>query len=290
MKSWIFSFVCVATLLVAIPLSKAETYSPGTIGYLYEDCQKAVQSETIEDFEKSWCGTFIQGYMDGAFAAMMKNHHNKDYPKTIAQCDEATRKERENIRNSNTCPHLHYLLTEAENPLNIARGLPIWVSWEKQHDTNILNQYASPHINRIIKSKNFCKYVIENKFDTKPFAANPYLVKISSKEWEAASKKIRENARQNYKICIKEYANSGNSEKFAASLCGASNIGLLSGVYYTDTLPVEQVDQVCATDIEIIRKHEITVQELCLPNDLSPEDILKAANTPEWKDFCKEAQ
>lgn len=288
MKNGLRALLGMVAFLVAIPFSYAdETYPPGTIGYLYEDCQKAVKADTIKDFQASWCGMFIEGYMSGAFAASMINHHKPHHYQARPQCQQAAQKERENIQNPYTCPHLHYLMTEAQTPVNIIKGLPIWIEWEKKNTPNILSRTLAPHINKAVKTPDFCKYVIAGDFKTQPFSVNPTLGNIDEKTWAKTIRAIPLPEFHERQDCKPETLEKMDESSFAKSTCGAAIIGMFAGMYLTDT-PALAHDSECAEDINTIRKQEIAARQACLPETLTPREIKEHISSSEKISFCKE--
>ncbi len=288
MKNGLLALLGMAAFLVAIPFSYAdETYPPGTIGYLYEDCKKAVKAESIKDFQASWCGAFIEGYKAGAFSAAMMNHHKQDYYKPRPQCEQAAQKERENIRNPYICPHLRYLMAEAGTPINIIKGLPIWIEWEKKNAPGILNHDLAPHINKAIKSPDFCEYAIAGKFKTQLFSVNPALANLDERTWEKTVRAIPLPEIHEREDCKPETLEKMDESSFAKSTCGAATIGMFAGMYLTDT-PARAHDPECAEDINAIRKQEIAARQACLPETLTTHEIKKLISSSKNMSFCED--
>ena len=271
-------------LISAATQVAAEDYAPGTIGYLYEDCQQAVKEDSVAKFYTHWCGIFAEGYQMGAFIAAMRNHGSyEDGPSASENCKAAVTREHEWLKDRGFCK---YRLSP-DTSLYLVEAFLSWATWLKQNHPALLEKSVIPHINQYLRHGIFCDQIKVHGLPPSGIEVNPHLAKITGKAWDTQKQLPDFSDDEALRECYKdpEYQRM-SADKFILSTCGAFHAGTLAGAYITDTPALNlDSDHDCQKEIDVMRRYEISARDACMPANVEPTDLKQLLTTQDWN-FC----
>lgn len=249
--------------------ASAQAYEPGTIGYVYESCMASLrESESAEEFEKSYCGYFIAGTMVGL---LHSNYILLTEPEETDPCKQAKNKEYDRI-NSRWCknieeklegdkPETHFIILKEWGDFLKLEGkaenifvLPVTMAW----------RYSQ------INGKSFCTYVDEMKAeDLGKEVINPDVLKGFVKNFDTGTTTLMAE----YESCRNDIRMAaGNSQKFAETKCGAEILGFIAGLFSTEHLQYNRGEVIpsCKKEIDDLYENLDVTARSCIKENTSP--------------------
>ena len=229
LRSNIFFWIALLTLAMTNVVHAAE-YKPGSMGYLYDDCAKAlVMSATPHDFLNTNCGHFLEGYGMGVLTAVGTD---PGAPNPADPCAPALQKEYDRITGA-LCPHLPDYRDAKTPPATILRAAStIAAHWHERAarltKKSPLKKQANPAINALITPGAFCTAQDKALAVRAPLAINPSLLQAN---WFDFVRTQTGTLADKYTRCqVDLQASELKETNFAATPCGLEITGFLAGL------------------------------------------------------------
>lgn len=263
-------------LALSAPASAAE-YKPGTVGYFYEDCRRALEeSRTLTELQATVCGAFAEGYAGGALVMTATQIGG---PAQGDPCAEEKQKEFDRI-NDRMCIYLPKLDPKqhtAGRMLDTAvQVLTRWIDFEKKRGkSDPFKRDAAKELNKIITPGKFCddlasSYPVQNP----AFVINPALQKIKAGDFLNTRKNV--SLRAKYEQCRKDIeAADGDTAAFSGTRCGAEISGYIAGLYSTAHLQKNRAapSKDCKKQIDRLYRSMDPAQTMCVHPDTDPLQV-----------------
>ncbi len=218
--------------LLPSALTHAAPYKPGTVGYLYESCKSALESsQTIETFDQTYCGGFIEGYMVGvaANAATIPPPPADDvcFADKKAAFDHINKRFCANLPNYQTAS-LSDIQSIAPTAANIFFR---WIEYlEEKSGKKALQKPVAQELNAMIGGGKFCNSLGAKK--TAPVetpAMSEALKNFSVLSYIDIMRK--KTLKDKYESCKRDYETSNvKTNPFRGTRCGAEITGFLAGI------------------------------------------------------------
>lgn len=248
----------------------ADSYKPGTAGYVYENCVTALEkSASPAEFLPTYCGGFAEGYGMGVLAA---NSFALGEPNDLDPCKEEKKKEYERI-NARLCKNLpDYRDTKTPPGTILQTAANIVARWHSYLLANkkekALKQSAITEINTMITPGTFCDSLDMARTE-KPLAINPALLEAN---WYDFVKTGAASLQDKYNSCKKEL----EAENFSESRCAAEITGFMTGLYSTAALQERKPAKgTCKKEVDRLYESLDMTGRLCLSPETSPELVAK---------------
>lgn len=256
------SLFLLALFLSGCTSLQTREYPVGTVGYLYNDCRAAIQQPTIEGFNHSWCGQFLDGYYGGLGITGLE-YHKKSAPKISPQCQIDAEEEIKRHRQLLQCQDYGF-----GTPLAGVRVFLAWAEWLKWNNPEMLILPLAPHFNSANKPGPFCHYSQNNTTKSAYNKMHPNLAAL--RDLSGMTKSGIED--HGWKCVERAPYKDMSAKDFIKSDCGARGAGLLAAVYSQETPAPETVSPGCTKDIRAIRRDIMLSLRICLPHQIAPED------------------
>lgn len=245
--------ICIITLLSArTSWAAGNTYAPGSVGYLYEDCRAVLQADRAQDFIDSYCFNFGIGFGFGIFGANnVIPRIGKDDP-----CHADKTRLNDHLEGRYCAAALKPPPYAVTNPVMATLHLFFgWVDYLKETGQEaVLEHSVTTALNGMVTPGSFCDRIDEavgkktyNKFPapvSKPvraFAANPLAVRKVV---------MARTLSYTYQQCKSDAA---QPDRFRASNCGAEILGYITGLNSTRWIQDNRItahDAHCAPAID----------------------------------------
>lgn len=262
-------------VFTAIPAKAQSTYKPGSLGYLYEDCKKALASGTaLREVYGSYCGAFVEGYFTGA---MIANAVNLPPPSPQDPCFADKSREYERI-NNRLCPNLPQYDPKKASAAEIMQGaagvVARWAEFlgKTNPKSDPLESSAAGSMNSLLAPGKFCDTLNQNLADDNASVfINEPLLKIDWKEYIDVQNEV--SLMKKYEMCKAEYKEAnGDPKKFRASRCGAEVIGFIAGLRSTVHLQTREApaNPACTKEIDRLYRGLNVAESMCVTPDTDP--------------------
>lgn len=244
LRAWLLALTFIACAPQPAKAQDTPAYAPGTIGYLYEDCRTALQSETADGLTGSYCFNFGIGYGFGGLNA------NGLMPVVEKNDPCAADKEKLYDRfDTRFCPAVLQPPPQAmKSP--ILATLHLFFGWvddlKENGKDDVLSQPVTAALNDMIMPGAFCEKVTAHMNDAFPYEISPAVRKFATNLLAVRKTVMARTLTATYEQCTQDIE---SPDTFRASLCGAEALGYLTGVNSTrqalDT-PIEADEKSCA--------------------------------------------
>ncbi len=272
MARYFFIAAFFAAIFISPALGAAD-YKPGTVGYLYEDCRKALaDSASLGALQASVCGAFTEGYFWGVSSAdWAVLTSSPDGP-----CGQERQQEYERINNRG-CGALPRLNPETESAgviLGTATDILVrWVDFEKKNGrSDPLNRPAVKALNGIITPGPFCDDLAKSyPAQGLPFSINAALRTMTMRDFAEARKNLSLGAK--HEQCRKDVAAAGGDPaKFMGTRCGAEISGYIAGLHSTKHLQKNRPppSKACKKEIDRLYRSLNVTDGMCVTYQTSP--------------------
>lgn len=265
--------IFLANLALFAPAYAAQNYEPGTIGYFYNDCKKALaESSTLTALQETPCGAFAEGYLTGA---MISNGVVlTESPDDPCAAELKTEYDRINARICKNLPVFDLQKTDAGTMLKTAIEIVTrWIEFEdRSAKKDPLMRSATKELATVMSPGNFCDDLKSSYArQTQPFQINPALLKFSVKDFLSARENIKLSAK--FEQCKKDLtASKGSSVEFVASRCGSEISGFIAGLHTTAYLQKDRAtpSEACKKPIDRLYKTLNSAETMCVNFDTNP--------------------
>ena len=268
--------ISIFILLALAPSAFAQdSYKPGSLGYVYEDCKKALEgAASLPALYESYCGAFSEGYFTGA---MIANAVSLPPANPQDPCYEDKTREYERI-NNRMCPNLpKYDMkqiaagTIMQDTANIVGR---WVEFlgKTNPKSNPLTSPATGAMSSLLAPGKFCDMLGQNLADgSAGVFINDNILKADWKQYMDVQSQV--TMMKKYEQCKADYnAANGDVKTFKASRCGAEILGFVAGLQSTAHLqkrePVKNPS--CAKEIDRMYRGLNVTESMCAPTDTDP--------------------
>lgn len=250
--------------------AQAADYKPGSLGYVYEDCRRALaESANVQEIYASYCGAFIEGYFTGA---MIANAAALPQPNAQDPCYEDKKREYERI-NARLCQNLPKYdpkKISAERIVNDAVDLVSrWMDYIRMTNpkSDPLAQPAAGAMGSLLAPGRFCDSLAQSSAtqNTEVYI-NPALGKLSWNDYMGIQNQV--TLMKKYEQCKRDFDGSGlDRKKFRASRCGAEIMGFIAGINSTAHLrpPEKTENPACGKEIARLYRSVNSAQSMCAP-------------------------
>lgn len=257
-----------STLLLLAAPAAAEDYAPGTIGYLYEDCVKATQADTLDGLVGSYCARFVVGY----FWGYSSSNYITPAVKPGDPCKADVERLFEHIK-GRTCRSVAVWpdYVKKEPVLALMHLFFGWVDYLKENgQDDVLRRPAAAAFNDMIAPGPYCAVVDGFGGDLTRYQLSAALHKIRNNPLalkRAYEKTITARAREQ---CADDAA---TPDAFRASLCGAEVMGYTAGLNATrwiqeNRLPAQ--DPACQPGVTRLYNNLDAAGYRCVKPDTDP--------------------
>lgn len=255
-------------------------YPKGTIGYLQQSCFKALQAETLEEFNNSECLKFYAAFITGRFVVSMKNHKPykaHDFKYNNPACSAESKAVKEKLAGDAYCKSIYEI--GASSTFTALKKIVYWADWESQQNPNFKNLPIYPYFLRSEMSGGFCNHTRENNQNIFDIQASESLIELSKEPRENFGDfhgvfdiQRNEDDRQSCEKAVSEA--DGDLLKFLDTECAFHLSAHLAGLSGTDitNFKTYKGSEECTAQINERYNYYITAKEACLYKDL---DILK---------------
>lgn len=263
--------------LFAVP-AWAGTYAPGSIGFLYEDCQKALESSrSLPELYHTYCGAFVEGYIT-AYAIV---GNATAFPEQKNDPCLEDKKNFNEIIKGRFCPNLPFYdqkkVTAAFALTDVTDIVSRWIAFlQKNRKGDPFQLRAAEEAGNLLRPGKFCHDLGQRNNDaTSLFVTNPALQNL---KW-ADALKINQSMTfaSKYEQCVSDITRAGgNIEKFRATRCGAEIEGFIAGLKSTDYLQESRREAApeCKKEINRMYRNLDIVKNTCVSADT---DLLRVA-------------
>lgn len=257
----------IASLTLAMTnVAHAQTYKPGSIGYVYEDCAKAlVLSASPKDFFNTYCGGFVEGYGMGVLSA---NNINLGQPNPLDPCAGQKKKEYARIE-ARLCENLPDFRSGKTPPgIILQTAAEIVARWKnylkKSKKLDLLRKPAIPEINALVTPGKFCDEQARALANSDPVKINESLLRAN---WYDFVRSGTGTLAHKYDRCKKDL----DGKNFISTRCGAEITGFIAGLYSTAHLQKRPpVKGACKKEIDRLYNSLDMAGTMCLKADINP--------------------
>jgi hypothetical protein len=268
----VFAFLLIFFAALSARADDVSNYTPGTVGYLYDNFRLALESATkYSQLQETYCGAFSEGYFWGAMATSnVSGEVDKDDP-----CAEEKQKEYDRINNRfcGNFPKIDAKTTTTGDALRAATSIVArWIEFEKEHAKgDPLKRGVLREINGLVRPGEFCSELKGAELKDAPFPVNPELMKMNLTDFMTAKASMTYSAK--YERCRKDVLfAAGDSKKFLGTKCGAEISGYISGLHSTDHLQENRTEpsKQCKKPIDRLYNSMDVTKTMCVPYDTNP--------------------
>ncbi|MBU0858378.1 MAG: hypothetical protein KJ667_00420, partial [Alphaproteobacteria bacterium] len=224
----------------ASPAAAQTSYAPGTVGYLYEDCRAALQSETADGFINSHCFNFGVGYGFGGLGAnWIVPTVKKDDP-CQADKNRLYTHLQERFCGNVLKPPPSVIQNPVLTTLHMFFG---WVDHLKENgQDDVLQQSVTTALNAMITPGPFCATIDAYAGEKFPYDISPAVRKFATSLLSVRKEVMARTYAAGYEQCK---ADTAAPDQFRASNCGAEILGYITGINSTRWI---QDNRLTATD------------------------------------------
>lgn len=220
-----YIFSALALLILLAAPAAADEYAPGTVGYLYEDCRRAVMADSAAAFQDSYCFHFGIGYAFGALSAQ----RSLPAPDASDPC-HADRLNLHTQREGLLCPIVAYPPPYAlQSPVLAALHMFFaWIEEQQDNAADILHRPATTALNAILAPGAFCDRAMAYRGRPFPYDINPAVSRFAGNVLAVRKAVMARTTATTVEQCR---ADSAAPDRFRTSNCGAEITGYLTGIY-----------------------------------------------------------
>jgi hypothetical protein len=277
MSRYLF-LILAALALFPVPAS-AGTYAPGSIGFLYEDCQKALEgSRSLPELYNTYCGAFVEGYITAYAIA----GNGSTFPEQKNDPCLEDKKNFNQLVSGRFCTNLPFYdekkVTAAFALQDVTDIVSRWIGFlQKNRKEDPFTLRATDEAGSLLRPGKFCNALSDRTSDMPSlFVTNPALHDL---KWGDALK-INQSMTfaSKYEQCVADIARAGgSSDKFRATRCGAEVDGFIAGLRSTAYLQENRREPApeCKKEINRMYRNLDVVKNTCVSSDTDPLRVAK---------------
>lgn len=259
-------FILFIVALVFVPcLTLAAEYKPGSVGYLYQDCKKALaESDSLRAAHGTYCGAFAEGYFMGVLST---SGFKLPAPNEGDQCFADKQREYQRL-NERFCPALPGYDPKqdkaGETVYSVVDTVMLWARVNKGR----FHQPATRALGSLVQPGAFCEKLPAPAVEVE---INPGLLDLRWRDILGAKSLVSHKGK--YEQCKADIETAkGRRSAFKATRCGAEITGFIAGLYASDHVhePKASSAAQCAKPIERLYNSINPAKTMCVKRTTDP--------------------
>lgn len=250
--------------------AQAQFHTPGTAGFLLEECKKTLQnSESLSSAHNSYCGAFTEGYIMGL---MLTHQGDMPKPNTSDPCRIDKEKAFSHI-NNRYCTRFPAITPENTSAGHMIEIIANIIGAWANHNPSLLKYDVVSALEPMLAPGQFCQNINAEMIDSKDtvLPVNNKLKKISWADLLSA-KSLVSLDNKNMQCLADIKASGGNHRAFKATKCGGEILGFITGVSSSNHLLMNRVNAtpMCEKPIQRVYEGFNVSKTMCVHKNTDP--------------------